>query len=73
MPADREVRKEVTRDMIDRGAREIAGEPRCYCDDDWRVPTFSGCPAHGDGAWPDDHHRRTAERVLRAALEDQRA
>lgn len=59
---------DVTDAMIEAGAVALAGEPSCYCDDDWRVPRFSGCPRHGDGEWPPDYQRRRAERVLRAAL-----
>jgi hypothetical protein len=52
---------------VERAAKALAGKPRCYCDDDWRVPKFEGCPQHGTGEWPAEHHRRQAEAVLRAA------
>jgi hypothetical protein len=52
---------------VERAAKALAGKPSCYCDDDWRVPKFEGCPRHGTGEWPADYHYRQAEAVLRAA------
>jgi hypothetical protein len=67
-PAARSPQGEDHEAGIEAGARAIAGEPSCYCPDDWRQPKTETCPAHGTGEWPEDRHRRTAKKVIAAYL-----
>ena len=58
----------IPNELVEAAAKALAGEPRCYCPDDWRADPSPRCPAHGDGEWPTYAHYRQARAVLAAVL-----
>ena len=55
-------------ELVEAAAKALAGEPRCYCPDDWRADPSPRCPFHGDGEWPTYAHYLQARAVLAAVL-----
>lgn len=55
-------------ELVEAAAKALAGEPRCYCPDDWRADPSPRCPFHGDGEWPTYAHYLQARAVLTAVL-----
>lgn len=55
-------------ELVEAVAKALAGEPRCYCPDDWRADPSPRCPFHGDGEWPTYAHYLQARAVLAAVL-----
>ena len=55
-------------ELVEAAAKALAGEPRCYCPDDWRADPSTRCPFHGDGEWPTYAHYRRARAVLAAVV-----
>lgn len=55
-------------ELVEAAAKALAGEPRCYCPDDWRADPSPRCPFHGDGEWPTYAHYLQARAVIAAVL-----
>ena len=55
-------------ELVEAAAKALAGEPRCYCPDDWRADPSPRCPFHGDGEWPTYAHYLQARAVLAAVV-----
>ena len=58
----------IPSELVEAAAKALAGEPRCYCPDDWRADPSPRCPFHGDGEWPTYAHYLQARAVLAAVL-----
>ena len=55
-------------ELVEAAAKALAGEPRCYCPDDWRADPSPRCPFHGDGEWPTYAHYLQARAVIAAVV-----
>ena len=58
----------IPSELVEAAAKALAGEPRCYCPDDWRADPSPRCPFHGDGEWPTYAHYLQGRAVLAAVL-----
>ena len=62
------IKTDFPSELVEAAAKALAGEPRCYCPDDWRADPSPRCPFHGDGEWPTHAHYLQARAVIAAVV-----